>query len=530
MSTQVLISGKLHSYALETLQKNTSLNIVYKPDCSREELERLIPEAHVLISRSETDVDRSLLMLGKNLKIVARAAVGVGNIDLETATERGILVINTPGKNTNSAAELTLGLLLAMLRKIPEAHTTMKKGGWDRHRFTGYELRDKRIGIIGLGNVGHRVARFCRGFDMEVYAYDPYIAPEVFQRHGAILCKSLPELLSQVDVVSFHVPLNKETKGMLTKELIYKMPRGSYVVNAARGGVFAEKDLVAALNDGQLAGAAIDTFESEPNPTPTLIAHEKVYLTPHIGASTEEAQLAIARTVVEQVEKILDGGVADYPVNLPELKVIDKPVLKAYAVLGEKLGAMAGQIVDFNPREVRMHYRGDIANIDHAIIRLSWMKGYASSVSDDYISFVNVVSHFEKMGLRVSESHDPDSVGYKSALRVDIIGADGDHLSLGGVVFDDTYPRITQINEFHFELEPRGMLILVENKDRPGVVGNLGGFLAKHQVNISTFTLSRDEKGGKAMALVGIDNEIQPADINKLKGMEHIENVRFFRL
>lgn len=530
MSTQVLISGKLHPYALETLQKNPRLHIVYKPDCSRAELEKLIPEAHVLISRSETDVDRNLLALGKNLKIVARAAVGVGNIDLDTATERGILVINTPGKNTNSAAELTLGLLLGMFRKIPEAHTTVKKGGWDRHRFTGHELRDKRVGIIGLGNVGHRVARFCRGFDMPVYAYDPYIAPEVFQRHGAILCKTLSELLSQVDVVTFHVPLNKETKGMLTKELLYKMPRGSYVVNAARGGVVAEKDLLAALNDGQLAGVAIDTFESEPNPLPALIVHENVYVTPHIGASTDEAQLAIARTIVEQVEKILEGGVADYPVNLPELKVIDKPVLKAYAVLAEKLGAMAGQLVDFNPHEVRIHYRGDIANIDPAIIRLSWMKGYAASVSDDYISFVNVTSHFEKMGIRVIESHDPDSVGYKSALRVDVVGGDNDHLSLGGVVFDDTYPRITQINAFHFELEPRGTLILIENKDRPGVIGAIGSFLALHQVNISTFTLSRDEKGGKAMALVGVDNEIQPTDINKLKSLEHIENVRLFRL
>ena len=227
---KILITGALHESAIALFNQNKKLDVAYHPDCDRKKLLTLVADSQVLITRSETDVDKAVIDVSSNLKVIARAAVGVGNIDIDYATEKGILVINCPGKNTNSAAELTLGLLLGMFRNIPQAHATVKAGGWDRHRFTGRELRGKRLGIVGLGNVGHRVAKFARGFDMIVSAYDPYVAPNIFETHGVRRVNSLKELASQVDILTFHVPINKETKGMATKEIFLSMPKGSWVI------------------------------------------------------------------------------------------------------------------------------------------------------------------------------------------------------------------------------------------------------------------------------------------------------------
>lgn len=523
MSTRVLITGALHPDAVEGLRAHAGLEVHYSPDLPRADLLREVRTARVLITRSETTVDREVIDAASDLKIVARAAVGVGNIDLEYATRKGILVMNTPGKNTNSAAEMTFALLLAMLRRLPEAQNIVKAGGWDRHRFSGFELRDKTIGIVGLGNVGHRVARFARGFEMKVCAYDPYIAPEIFNRFGATMCTSLEELAGMVDILSLHVPLNSETRGMITDDILQRMPPGSFVINAARGGLVGAGDLLKHLESGHLAGVALDTFEDEPKPDSELVGHPLVWCTPHIGASTLEAQAAIGRTVVEQVGKAVEGGVVDYPVNLPEIGVMDKPVLKSYAVLAEKLGSLAGQMQAFNPVRVEMHYRGDIAGLDNALLRLSWMKGYAGHVVDDYVSFVNVNAHFEKMGIEVIEAKDPDFDYYKSALKVVMFGTGDQRLALGGIVFDERYIRISLIKDFYFEVEPTGAMLMIENLDKPGVIGDVGSFLAAEGINISSFSLSRNKKGGRAMAIVSVDEMLDHDRLGDLLKIPHIE-------
>ena len=519
---QVLITGHLHDSAIAGFRANKTMQIFYAPDCERSELLRLVTTAQVLVTRSETDVDREVIDRAPDLKVIARAAVGVGNIAIDYATEKGILVINCPGKNTNSAAELTLGMLLAMLRNVPQAHQTMKGGGWDRHRFTGHELRGRRIGIIGLGNVGHRVAKFAHGFDMEVYAYDPYVAPQVFERNQAKPFSDLAAMLRQTDVLTVHVPLNKETKNMIDGSMLGLMPKGSYVLNIARGGIINEKHLMERLESGHIAGAGIDTWESEPKPLSGLLQHPHVWATPHIGASTVEAQIAIGDTILTQVEKAVAGGVVDYPVNLPQVGLIDSPLLNAYAVLAEKLGALIGQILDFNPTTINLNYRGDLASLDHAMVRLSLMKGFAGQVVDGYVSFVNVQSHIEKMGIVISEKQDPSFDSYKSALKVRVSGPEGKELTVGGIVFDDRYARISLLNGFHFELEPSGEIIIVENSDRPGVIGDVGHFLAQRGVNIDSFALSRNRKGGRALALVRIDS---PLSSDAVEAMMRIDNV-----
>lgn len=523
--TRVLITGALHESAIHSFKNNQKLEIAYHPDCDRATLLSHVREAQVLITRSETDVDRQVLDAGSHLKVVARAAVGVGNIDISYATEKGILVINCPGKNTNSAAELTLGLLLGMLRNIPQAHATVKAGGWDRHRFTGRELRGKRIGIVGLGNVGHRVAKFAHGFDMDVLAYDPYIAPQIFEQHGAKRVSSLLELAANVDVLSFHVPLNKETKGMATRDVLMAMPKGSWVLNAARGGVFKEKDIIEFLKSGHLAGLGVDTFEVEPKVDPELLALPNVWCTPHIGASTEEAQIAIGETVYDQVIKALEGGVVDYPVNLPQVGIIQDQRTKSYAVLAEKLGSLAGQIAGFNPSQAEISYRGDIAGSDHSLIRLSFLKGFISRVVNDYVSFVNVETHAEKLGLQVSDRSDPQFDSYRSALKITLTGVDGQSLRVGGLVFDDQIPRLSLINDYYFEADPSGHMLLVENDDKPGVIGDLGHFLGFKGVNIATFELSRNRRGGRAMAVIRTDQEVSSQDQLEMSRIRNIQKV-----
>ena len=532
-NTNILITGALHEQALALFKSHNTARgciIRYHPDCERSQLLGLVKDAQVLVTRSETDVDREVIDAARDLRVIARAAVGVGNIDIPYATERGILVINCPGKNTNSAAELTWGLLLGMLRNIPQAHQHLKQGGWDRHRFTGHEARGLKIGIVGLGNVGHRVAKFAHGFDMQVFAYDPYIAPHVFERHAVRPCKTLQDLAKNVDVLSVHVPLNKETRGMVNGEILDLMARGSRVINAARGGIISEVDLLKSLESGQISGAGIDTWDKEPTPLSGLVQHPYVWCTPHIGASTDEAQLAIGETIVEQVFKAIEGGVVDYPVNLPEVGVIDNALLRSYALLAEKIGALMGQLVDFNPARVELGYRGDLAKMDHSLIRLSWMKGYAAHVVDDYVSFVNVTSHIEKLGLAVAEVEDSDSASYKSALRVMMTGGAGASLTVGGIVFDECYLRISAVNDFMFEMDPNGTMILVENHDKPGVIGDVGHYLASKGINIDSFELSRNRKGGKAMALIKVDADRAAIDIKSMTALPNIVNVRVANL
>lgn len=530
MTTRILITGKLHPVAIDGIRENPQYELIYKPDCSREELESLIQDVQVLVTRSETKVDRSLMDMGKELKVVARAAVGVGNIDLDAATEKGILVMNTPGMNTNSAAELSLGLMLAMLRHIPEAYAKMKSGGWDRHHFTGNELRHKVIGIVGLGNVGHRMAKFCNGLDMKVLAFDPYISPDLFKRCQTVACRSLEEMAAQVDILAVHVPLNNETKGMMDANVLSKLKPGAFVLNTARGGIIEEQALLEALNDGRILGAGLDTFENEPKPMKELIDHERVWCTPHIGASTVEAQEAIGRSIVSQLEKFLEGGVVDFPVNLPEIGVIDRPVLKAYTVLAEKLGVIAGQLLNFNPARIEFHYRGDIAELDNSILRLGWLKGFVSQKVDGYVSYVNVTSHIDAMGLDVTEAADPDFSGFKSALKVNVFGGDGEVLNIGGVVFDEMYMRLSLLNDFYFEVEPAGTMLMFENIDTPGVIGRVGMALADHEINISSFSLSRNSKGGKAMSIACVDHDLPEELLTHLKSIKNVSSLHAVKL
>ncbi len=516
---KVLITGSIHENGLEILSKEKDIEIQYAPDLALAEIFKIIAPFHCILTRSETPIPRELIEKAPNLKVIARAAVGIGNIDVNYATEKGILVINTPGKNTNSAAELTVGLLISSIRKIIPAHSHMCDLKWNRHAFTGTELLGKTIGIIGLGNVGHRVARYTKAFEMDVLAYDPYIAEEVFERHHAKKC-TWDELISSTDVISLHVPKTEETTGMIGSADLSKMTFGVVILNTARGGVIQEKPLLEGLKSGKIAAAGIDTWEVEPPKENPFRSLPQVVMSPHVGASTTEAQKRIAESIAIQTPRALRGEVVDYPVNMPSVQVLGSGPVSSYASLAEKLGVFSSQYVAFNPTHLEISYRGKLARYDGTLLRLCFLKGLLQS-RHDYVSYVNANQQAENTGLHIEEKDDPGCTDYESALKC-ILSTSGHQFSIGGVVFSGPHPRITLIDGFVCEFEAEGTILATTNQDRPGMVGVLGTCLGKNSVNIDQFQLSRNTFGGEALSLIRVDDDLLESVLEEIRNMEGI--------
>ena len=510
---RVLITGSIHKTGVEQLKQNPSLEVDFYPDLPLQEIIERIEPYHCLVTRSETPIQKELIDCATNLKVIARAAVGVANIDIVYATEKGILVINTPGKNTNSAAELTIALLLAAIRKITPAHQSMSNLQWNRHHFNGIELLGKTIGIIGLGNVGHRVAKFANAFDMKVLAYDPYITDKIFEKNKAIP-SDFETLLSESDVITVHTPKNTETIHMIDAKAIAQMKDGVILLNAARGGIIEEKALLDGLQSGKVAYAGIDTWEVEPPIENRFRELPQVVMSPHIGASTTEAQIRIAESIAVQVPKALHGEVVDYPVNMPQFQVLEGNQTVGYAVLSEKLGCFASQFLTFVPTQLEIHLRGSLASQDGSLLKLSFLKGFLSFHHEN-VSYVNVEQISQRVGLEIKMMPDSSFVDYDSAVKF-VFSAAEQTCKVGGVVFSDQHPRITFLDDFVFEIEPQGTLLVTSNLDRPGMIGVIGTVLGKHEVNIAQFELSRNLRGGKAMALIRVDGEVKEEPLQEL--------------
>lgn len=520
---KILVTGKIHDSALERLRAEPDLAVDDRPDLPLAEILKIVGEYHCIIARSETPLKRELLDRAGNLAVIAIAAVGVANVDVDYATSKGILVINTPGKNTNSAAELTLALMLAAARKLTQAHQTMQNGGWDRHRFSGTELLGRTVGIVGLGNVGHRVARFCRGFEMRVLACDPYLPAETFERHQ-VERVDLPTLLRESDFLTVHTPKNKETTGMIGAKELALMRPGSVVVNAARGGIVVEQDLAAALRSGHIAAAGIDTWLEEPprdNPFRDL---PQVVMTPHIGATTEAAQIRIAESIADQVPRALRGEIIESPVNMPQIRMLQGNLMTAYAVLVEKLGCFAAQYADFKPDLLRIFYRGDIATQDCRLLRLAFLKGLLNG-SIGYVSYVNAEQRAAAEGLKVEDVDDPGFTDYESAVKF-VLSRGKKEFSIGGVVFSGPHPRITLVDGFTYETEPEGTFLLVRCNDKLGVLAAISGVLDRHGVLISRIDFSHSEERRRTMFMFRVAHEVPDETVEELRALPHARMVR----
>lgn len=533
---RVLITGELHEDALAALASDL-LSVDYEPRLQRPRLLQIIGNYHVLLTRSGTTVDRELLDKAQQLKIVARAGVGIANIDLEYATHKGILVINAPGVNTISAAELTISLLMAMVRQIPSAQHQLKQGGWDRHLFKGTELAQKTIGLIGLGNVGRRVAQICHGLQMKVEAYDPYLTDEIFEKLGVSRRRQLrgaDGLLHHCHILSPHVPLNEETTGLIARDELMELPLGAWVVNTSRGGVICEQSLLEVLESNHLAGAAIDTWQNEPTPHAKLVRHPKVYGTPHIGALTSEAQRKVGLAIVSQLNKALDGEVVDHPVNIPGMHSNLTSPLRARMVLCEKLGRLGQQILEFQPTTLTLHLPPELDNDAGHLLVLAFQKGFLYRVTNEFVSYANASAKFASSGM--SASYDTTSPGSAQpaggapvrpsrGITATLADAKGHQLSLRGVVYDDLHPRLTHLGEFALEVSPEGHFLVFRNQDVPGVVGGVGQFLAQHNINIDSFYLSSHNLEGKAMAMVKIDSCLTKAQCDEMQTFTFIDKL-----
>ena len=515
---RVLITGALHPIALENFNKENDIQIDYKPDFPYQKIIEIIGLYDCILTRSETNIDHNLIEHGKKLTVIARAAVGIGNIDVAYATQKGILVFNTPGKNTNSAAELTLLLILSVLRKLPQAHMSMSKDQWNRHEFTGQELLNKTVGIIGVGNVGHRVARFLSSFETKLLAYDPYVTAAYCQKHNCTQV-GINDLLEKSDIITLHVPKNQETIDMIGKNEIEKMKDGVFIINAARGGVINESALEAALKSGKVSGSGIDTWNVEPVMEHPLKKFHGISMTPHIGASTKEAQYRIGKSVSMETIKALRGGIVSNPVNLPKMSSLEGPYVQKYNVLAQRLGSLSRQFIakDFSPETFDFVYRGKLEKDDWALIKLSYMKGFLKNTVNVEVSYVNALQIAKSKGYKLVEKSDKSFTDYETAIRIKINGLTQSFI-VGGTVFGREQFRLSYLNHFVFEVEPIGNILIVENQDSPGVIGHIGNVLSENKININQFELSRQKKGGSAMAVVLVDEEI-PETV-----MFHLEN------
>jgi D-3-phosphoglycerate dehydrogenase len=490
-----------------------------------------LADADALVVRSATKVTAALLEKAARLRVVGRAGVGVDNVDVEAATRRGILVMNTPGGNAVSVAEHTLALMLGLARAVPQANASIQAGRWEKSSFSGTELRGKTIGLVGLGRVGTEVARRARALEMKVLAYDPYVTPAA-AREVEVELVSLDELLAQSDVISLHTSLSALTEKMIDAPAIAKMKHGARLINCARGELIDEAALAEALRSGKLAGAAVDTFAEEPPKNSPLIGLPNLIATPHIAGSTAEAQEEVGTAIAQQVRDYLADGLIRNAVNMPALSPDQYRRLRPYLELGERLGSFVAQAAPSRSfHRVRIQYAGEPAELGSHVIRSAVLAGALNSVLDEKVNLVNAAEEAAARGIVVEETTRRRERGYPNTIEVTI--ADGGHeFILEGTVAQDGSPRILALDGIALEAPLEGTLLLTRNIDVPGVIGRIGTALGSLGINIATFALGRRAPAGgaEALALVGLDGNVSASVVQEILGLPSVTEARLIRL
>ena len=522
---KVLVTDPIAQDGIDLLSAGAEVDVRLHP--SKDELLKLIPNYEALVVRSETKVTADVIEAGKRLQVIGRAGSGVDNIDLDAATLRGVIVVNAPLGNIISAAEHTVALMLALARHLPEANNSLRAGRWERQALLGVELRGRTLGLIGLGQVGSEVARRARGLEMRVVAHDPYVTPDRAQAIGVELV-SMDDLLSMADFVSMHVRLTPQTQDLINDEQIAKMKDGVRIINTARGELIEEAALIRALDSGKVAGAAIDVFREEPPKDNVLIGHDKIIVTPHLGALTAEAQERVAVDVAQEIVAVLNGGPSRYAVNAPLVSPETMEVLGPYLDVAERTASLATQISAGQLTSVEIDYLGDIANYDVTPLKAAVIKGLLSPVSVENVTIVNANIIAQNRGLRITERQGP-SDQYASLLSVHIHTTEGE-TTVAGTAFHDGL-HIMRIDEFPIDMPPGdGYLLICENLDRPGMVYAVAGILDQHDINISFMDLGREKVRGRAMMVLGLDDEVSPEVLKQLESIPDISSARVAKI
>ncbi|HZV47724.1 MAG TPA: phosphoglycerate dehydrogenase [Thermodesulfovibrionales bacterium] len=520
---KVLISDNISQNCIDIL-KNAGLTVDIKVGLKPEELKACIGEYHGLVIRSATKVTSEIIDAAGNLKVIGRAGSGLDNVDKVAATKKGIVVMNTPGGNTITTAEHTIAHIVSLARLIPQATISMKTGKWEKKKFMGVELFNKTLGVIGIGNIGSQVAKRMQAFGMNVIAYDPFLSEDTANTMG-VEKVDIKELFKRSDFITIHTPLTSETKYLINKKSIRIMKDGVRIINCARGGIINETDLYDAIVSGKVAGAALDVFEKEPPENNPLLSLDNFICTPHLGASTKEAQENVAVAVAEQIVDYLIHGTIRHAVNFPSIPADQVARLQPYINLAEKLGGFAAQMFEGGVTEITIEYRADAAQINTAPVTIAAIKGFLNPILLETVNFVNAPVIAKERGIEVKETKSTDEGDYQSmiALRVK---AKGKESYVAGTLFSKKDPRIVYIDDFKVEIVPEGELLLLYNNDKPGVIGNIGTLLGKNHINIARMHFGRERQGGMAISVVSIDAHASPQIIDQIKKLPNILSVK----
>lgn len=521
---KVLVSDNIASKGIEILKK-AGLKVDVKTGMSPEELKSCIGEYSGLIIRSATKVTSEIIDAAVKLKVIGRAGSGLDNVDRNAASKKGIVVMNTPGGNTVTTAEHAFAMVISTARLIPQATASMKAGKWEKKKFMGVELFNKTLGILGLGNIGSQVAKRAQGFEMNVIAFDPFLSEESAQAAG-IRKVSLDELFAQSDFITIHTPLTPDTKGLINSRTIAKMKDGVRIINCARGGIINEQDLYEALKSGKVAGAALDVLEKEPPPeNHPLLTLDNLICTPHLGASTTEAQENVALAVAEQVADYLVHGTIRNAVNFPSIPTDQIRRLQPYISLAEKLGEFSSQILEEGATEITIEYRGDAAEINTAPVTIAAIKGFLAPILLETVNFVNAPFIAKERGIEVKETKSEDSGDYQSVIALRIKAGSRESY-VAGTLFSKKDPRIILIDNFKVEIVPEGELLLMYNNDKPGVIGNIGNLLGGNDINIARMHFGREKAGGTAISVVSIDTAPTSEILEQVRRLPNILSVK----
>jgi len=525
-TVRILVSDPIAADGVERLRAAGEVEVA--TGLSPEELKRRIADVDALVVRSETKVTAEVLDAARRLRVVGRAGVGVDNIDLDAATRHGVLVLNAPTGNTIAAAEHTVGMMLALARNIARADASMHEGRWDRKAFMGTELREKTLGLLGLGKIGFEVARIAsQGLKMRVIADDPLVTAERAEQAGAELV-DFDTLLAQSDFLSVHVPLNDKTRGVVGAAELARMKKGARLINVARGGIIDEQALADAVREGHIGGAAIDVFTKEPAlPENPLLAVPGLLFTPHLGASTTEAQVNVATDVADQIVQYLSGGGPRYAVNLPTVQPEEMARLRPYLTLAEKMGSLAAQLAGEKVSRVVCSYAGELSEVDPSLLTAEVLRGLFGHFTDTRVNAINAKLVAKDHGVAVEERTTTRDLDHADALLVEVIGKE--RLILVGTQFEGQ-PRITRINDFRVDMEPNGVFLVVQHNDRPGVIAKVSGLLASNDINIAGIELGRDHPRGQAVMLMQVDDPVGSELQVALREIADLESLRVVTL
>jgi D-3-phosphoglycerate dehydrogenase len=517
---KILVSDKLGEEGVSLLRSHGEVDI--KTGLSQEELISIIGNYEALVVRSETQVSKDVIKAASKLQVIGRAGVGVDNIDLEAATQKGIAVVNAPTGNTIAAAEHTVALMMSLARNIPQANESLHKGEWARSTFTGIELRNRILGIIGLGKVGIEVARRAIGLDMQVTGYDPFV-PETYASSMGIELKSLDDIYRNSDFICLHTPLTESTRGLIGEKQLSMMKPTVRILNVARGELIDEEALAKAVDQGQVAGAAVDVFSKEPPVNNPLLNNPKIITTPHLGASTEEAQAQVAIEVAEQVITVLNGKSARYTLNAPLVLPEGQAILNPYILPAIYAGKIATQLTRGQLQNITVRYEGEIANHDTNILKAACLVGFLDQISQERVNLVNANLIASQRGLKITEQKATSIDQYSSLITVEVESSEGKTVVSTSYVRNETH--IVRVNDYWIDIvATTGYMLFTDHHDRPGMIGALGTITGKYDINIGFMEVGRLEPRGRATMIVGLDDQIPQEALEEINNLPDVIN------